>query len=234
MEQTRRDVMRRNLFRAGVGLTTAVAAKVLTHRAQAAPSLPPQSNALPPQSRGSPQGGSFAGCFLRGTPILTIEGEKPIEELQINERLEVFLAGIAPVESIVQWRGAVTPIRIKAGAIDAGQPYSDLVITEDHAILFDGSLIAAGNLVNGTTILREPRRESEFFHIQLEGHDVIYALGVACESFYNEADEEPCLPRFRYRGRRHEAIGYLRSALSPVVDLRNHADQIRDRLDLAA
>ena len=223
MDQTRTDVMRRNLFRAGVGVTTAVAAKVLTHRAQAQTA----ANAVPTPV--TPR-----GCFLEGTRIRTIEGEKAIEELQIDERLAVFLAGTAPVAGIVRWRGAVTPIRIRAGAIDEDRPYADLVVTEHHAILFGGNLIAAGNLVNGTTILRGPRQEAEFFNIRLAGHDVIYAQGVACETLYSEADEEPCLPRYRYRGRRHEVASYLRSAFSPVVDLRNRADLIRDGLDLAA
>jgi hypothetical protein len=221
MDQTR-GVVRRNLFRAGVCVTTAVAAKVLTHRAQAqaaATSVPPNAH---------------TGCFLKGTRIRTTEGEKAVEELQINERLAVFLAGTAPIASIVRWRGAVTPIRIRAGAIDENRPYADLVITEHHAILFGNSLIAVGNLVNGTTIVRGARQEAEFFHIRLAEHDVVFAQDVACESLYSEAGEEPCLPRHGYRGRRHETIGYLRSALSPVVDLRNRVDLIRDRLDLAA
>jgi len=212
--------MRRNLFRAGVGVTTAVATKILTHRAQAQTATPVPSTAR--------------GCFLTGTRIRTIEGEKAIEEPQIDERLVVSLAGTAPVASIVRWRGAVTPIRITVGAIEEHLPYADLVVTEHHAILFSGSLIAVGNLVNGTTIVRGPRQEAEFFNIRLAGHDVVYAQGVPCETLYSEADGEPCLPRYCYRGRRHEVASYLRSAFSPVVDLRNRADLIRDGLDLAA
>jgi hypothetical protein len=107
MDQTRRDVMRRNLFRAGVGVTTAVAAKVLTHRAEAQTAANAVPTPVPPKAY---------SCFLKGTR--TIEGEKAIEELQIDERLVVSLAGTAPVASIIRWRGAVTPIRIRAGAID--------------------------------------------------------------------------------------------------------------------
>jgi Hint domain len=54
----------------------------------------------------------------------------------------------------------------------------NLYISEAHGLLIDGLLVAAGNLVNDTTITRYDARELdelEFFHIKLERHDVIYA-----------------------------------------------------------
>jgi len=157
-----------------------------------------------------------------------------VEEVQEGELLPAIFAGAAALVRIIRWHGCIAPIVIKAGAIDGEAPVRDLSLTEQHAIAIGGCLIAAGNLINGSTIVRGPRQEAEFFNIRLAGHDVIYAQGGGCETLYCESDEEPCLPRYRYRSRRHETTGYLRSALSPVVDLRNRADLIRDRLDLAA
>jgi len=172
-------------------------------------------------------------CFLRGTLILTSAGHRPVEELQEGDLLVSRFAGIAPIVRIVRWHGDVAPIRIKGGTLDGQR--EDLILTEHHAVLIEDCLVAAGNLVNGKTIVREPCQPGEFFNIRLESHDVVIAQNAPCESLYFEAEgEESCLPRYRYRSLRGEATGYLRSALSPVVDFRNRADLIRDRLDLAA
>jgi Hint domain len=59
-------------------------------------------------------------------------------------------------------------------------------------LLIDGVLVAAGNLINGTTITRYGACELdklEYFHIKLERHDVIYAEGAPCETLL-EVDEK--------------------------------------------
>jgi Hint domain len=61
-------------------------------------------------------------------------------------------------------------------------------ISHRHALLIDDVLVAAGNLINGTTITRydaSELAELEFFHIKLELHDVIYAEGAPCETLLN-------------------------------------------------
>ena len=71
------------------------------------------------------------------------------------------------------------------------------VVTKAHALLIDGVLVAAGNLINGTTITRYDARELdelEFFHIKLERHDVIYAEGAPCETLLNVDENAPTLP----------------------------------------
>src|SRR3954447_943430 len=242
MDMTRRTVMRTNLFRAGAAFGTAVAISVVSTKANADnQNRNGNKQGLEnggPNDRGPPglegrQGGGASTCFGRGTLILTADGEKPIEELQEGDTLPALFAKVAPVVRITRWHDDVAPIRIKGGTLDGQR--GDLVLTEHHAVLIEDCLVAVGNVVNGKTIVREPRQAGEFFNIQLESHDVVIAQGVACETLYTEAlGEEPCMPRYRYHSLRGEAVGYLRSALSPVVDLRNRADLIRDRLDLAA
>ena len=184
----------------------------------------------PPALGGRPTSGN---CFLRGTLILTSAGERPVEKLQEGDLLVSRFGGITPILRIVRWHGNVAPVRIKAGTLDGQR--EDLVLTEHHAVLIDDCLVAVGNLVNGKTIVRELCQAGEYFNIRLESHDVVIAQNAPCESLFFEAEgEEPCLPRYRYRSLRGEATGYLRSAFSPVVDLRNRADVIRDRLDMAA
>jgi Hint domain len=106
-------------------------------------------------------------------------------------------------------------------------------------LLIDGVLVAAGNLINGTTITRYGACELdklEYFHIKLERHDVIYAEGAPCETLL-EVDEKaanfveyvrqygsprteatPCARLFPYRCRRGEINSCFRSAISPWID----------------
>jgi hypothetical protein len=77
------------------------------------------------------------------------------------------------------------PIRIARSVLGPNVPQTDLYISEAHALLIDGVLVAAGNLVNDTTMTRYEAREYyelEFFHINLERHDVIYAEGAPTET----------------------------------------------------
>lgn len=202
-------------------------------------------------------------CFLRGTAIRTVEGDRKIEDLAVGDLLPTVFGGACPIQWIGRyryrksdpvkpWVRNVMPIRIARFALSPNVPHANLYISEQHALLIDRVLVAAGNLVNDTTITRYEARELdelEFFNIKLERHDVIYAEGAPTEtlldvneSAVNFADylrqygpvtteETPCAPLFRYGSRRDEIKSYLRSALSPWIDRRKQVDMIRDKLD---
>jgi hypothetical protein len=81
-------------------------------------------------------------------------------------------------------RERVAPIRIEASAFADGVPHRDLLVSPDHAILTDGILICARQLVNGTTIRQETGcRSVEYFHVELDSHDILLAEGLAAESY---------------------------------------------------
>ena len=152
------------------------------------------------------------------------------------------------------WAESARPVRIARSALASNVPHADLYVTAAHSLLIDGVLVPAELLVNGTTITRhEPKGdEMEFFHIKLESHDVVYAEGVPAEtlldvseSFANFADyhrrygmptrqETPCVPVIPVHGGRVELMSRARSALSPWIDLRDHAEVVRDRLEEGA
>src|SRR5262249_28458599 len=150
------------------------------------------------------------------------------------------------------WVKDVLPVRIARSALGRDVPHADLCVTKAHALLINGVLVPAGNLINGTTITLYDARELdelEFFHIKLERHNVIYAEGAPCETVMNvdenavnfadylrhyEASvtqEEPCVPLLAFNGGRSEIKSRLRSAISPWIDRRQKLDIVRDELE---
>lgn len=209
------------------------------------------------------KGGRDPHCFLKGTTIRTADGDRKIEDLAIGELLPTAFGGMARVQWIGRyrfkrsdptkaWVKDVLPIRVARSALGPDVPHADLYVTQTHALLLDGVLVAAGNLINGTTITRcdaSERDELEFFHIKLARHNVIYAAGAPCETLLNvdetaanfaeyfrqygssATEATPCAPLLRYSYRRGEIKSCFRSAISPWLDRRQTVDVIRDKLD---
>ena len=135
-------------------------------------------------------------CYCRGTLIRTVVGQKPVEDLKIGDEVVTAFGAVRPVKWIgrrtygrrfIIGRKDVLPIRIKAGALDDNVPARDLWISPHHAMYLDGVLIEAKDLVNGVSIMQvEHAEEVDYFHIELESHDVIVAEGALSESFIDD------------------------------------------------
>ncbi|HEY0913017.1 MAG TPA: Hint domain-containing protein, partial [Bradyrhizobium sp.] len=137
-----------------------------------------------------------SACYCPGTLILTSRGERPIEQLAIGDRL-VTRSG---ARRRIRWIGRrsyagrfaagqkhILPICIKAGALEAGLPRRDLWISPQHAMYLEGVLIEAKDLTNGVSIVQADQVEKvEYFHVELETHDVIFAEGALSESFLDD------------------------------------------------
>jgi autotransporter passenger strand-loop-strand repeat protein len=134
-----------------------------------------------------------APCYCQGTLILTEHGEVPVEDLHIGDRLVTHLGAVRPIRWIGFRRLSigrhpaprdVCPIRIVAGALGAGIPRRDLLVSPDHAILLHGRLVPARLLLNGATVRREDgAADVTYFHIELGTHDILLAEGAAAESY---------------------------------------------------
>jgi hypothetical protein len=169
-------------------------------------------------------------CFLKGTAILTVQGDKKIEDLTVGDMLPTVFGGGEPITSIIRRRFG-RAVRIARSALGPDVPNADLYVSSPHALLIDGTLVAAGNLLNGITIT-EPLDFDDFesFHIVLERHNVIYANGTPCETLLSPG-ERPCAPLIPYGWRRGLVKSHLRSAVAPWIDRRQPVDIIRDGLD---
>ena len=141
-------------------------------------------------------GFNAAPCYCGGTLILTDRGEVPVEHLAIGDLVMTMSGEAQPI----QWIGRrsysgrfalgqkhILPICFKAGSIADSVPRRDLWISPHHAMYLEGTLIEAKDLVNGVSIVQAERVEKvEYFHIELETHDVIIAEGALSESFIDD------------------------------------------------
>ena len=160
-------------------------------------------------------------CYVRGTRILTIAGEVAVEALQIGD-LVVTLSGAArPIKWIGQreYKGSeiagrvdMLPVTIAAGALADLVPRRALSISPEHAMFMEGVLIPARALVNGTTIAQAAAVERvEYFHVELDSHDVILAEGAPSESFVDDAS------RVKFRNAAEYAALYPAEVPVPAV-----------------
>ena len=156
-----------------------------------------------------------SNCYARGTHILTLAGEVAVEALQVGDRVVTFADSLVSLKPI-SWLGrrrvdlwrhpdpdAIRPIRIRAGALGQGRPHRDLVVSPGHHVRIDNSLVAALELVNGASIVQENPDETEYWHVELDEHDLILAEGAQAETYQDFAKSaasldgdtpKPCLP----------------------------------------
>jgi hypothetical protein len=155
------------------------------------------------------------------------------------------------------WPTSAMPVRVAKDAFSIGRPHRDLYLSPSHMVHLNGVLIPVGDLINGRTITAVDVEGDrlEYFHIELETHDVLIAEGAPCESFlttaeklavFDNADEYYALygvpasdmaayaPLAGFNGGRSELKSRLRSALAPVFDIRRPLDVARDDTEARA
>jgi len=205
-------------------------------------------------------------CLLRGTRILTVKGETPIEDIAIGDAvmterglsLVVKWIGTRRFKSKnpagMKWPEAFLPVRIARHALDGKTPGADLYISPGHCLFIDGVLIPASHLINDMSIVQAMPKgveEIEYFHIELETHEVIYAEGATVETLLVTSDREdfdnfveyqrlygreerlpmrPYAPIARYDGGRSELKALVRRLASPVVDIRDPIQVVYDKI----
>ncbi len=147
----------------------------------------------------------IAICFAEGSVIDTDLGPRPIETLREGDLVVTQNNGLQPV----RWIGRraldsidlarhpqLLPIRITAGALGGGLPWTDRTVSPQHRIqiadwraevLFgtDGILVAAKHLVDGRSIeVVDDTAAVVYYHLLFDRHEIVRANGVWSESLY--------------------------------------------------
>lgn len=135
-------------------------------------------------------------CFLRGTRIMTDRGARAIETLAIGDRVLSWKTGEhRPIRRIgcrtirtadlltAEERRVHLPVLVRRDAFAENSPSCDLYISPGHGLPVRTFGIAVRHLINGTTVRQvDDVQTIEFFHIELDSHDVVDAENVVAET----------------------------------------------------
>ena len=131
-------------------------------------------------------------CYCSGTLIQTEGGEVAVENLAIGDKVVTQSGEAKPIKwighrSLVCSRQPdprdVWPIRVAAGAFGANKPSRDLWLSPGHNIVAEGVLIPIGALQNGKSIVQHERATVDYWHVELDEHDILIAEGLPAESY---------------------------------------------------
>jgi Hint domain len=258
MKNLQRVRTRRQLLRVTAASAASISFLALARKPASAQRITPEPRPAPePVPR--PTSGS---CFLKGTKISTPFGDRPVQELQIGDEVQT-LTGRKTIKWIGYntftkeegraWQDSIMPIRVARFAIDEHTPRCDLYLSPLHCIFFNDALIPVMYLINEASIAQGTPSEMsalEYYHVELDTHEVIYAEGALVESYdgwnrenfsnfvqyerlygvERQSEMTPPAPILRYRGRRQELKGLVRSLISNVVDVRDPIQIAYDQL----
>lgn len=143
-------------------------------------------------------------CFVRGTLIDTVDGPRPVEEIQPGDRV---VTENGPMKVLWQGHRRVTraeladnpkllPVKILAGSLGNGLPKRDLRVSRQHRMLVSSSivermfglsdvLIPAIKLAELPGIFVEDAgTDVAYHHLLFDGHQIVKAEGAPSESLF--------------------------------------------------
>jgi Ca2+-binding RTX toxin-like protein len=135
-------------------------------------------------------------CFAYDTHIMTDRGDRPIQSLEIGDRVITRDHGMQKIRWIgsrkVPAKDNMAPILFKQGVFKNTR---DLVVSPQHRMLFQGEqaelmfgqsevLVPAKQLLGNDGVYQVIDGFVEYFHVLFDNHEIIYAEGSATESYH--------------------------------------------------
>jgi Ca2+-binding RTX toxin-like protein len=136
-------------------------------------------------------------CFTPGTQILTPFGPRLIETLKPGDLVITRDGGPKPLlwvgQRNVRADGEFAPLEIAPGFLQGAT--APLLISPQHRVLWTGHraqllfgssevLVAAKHLLDSPAVQRRTSETVTYIHLMFDQHEVVFANGVATESFY--------------------------------------------------
>jgi len=144
-------------------------------------------------------------CFAKGSLILTDQGEVPVENLRVGDRVITRDHGPQPI----RWIGSrqldsidlavnpqLFPIKISQDAFGFDGPTCDLWVSPQHRFCVGGAetqlmfghddmLVAAKYLVNGRSVIEDRSVTTVcYYHILFDHHQIVFSNGTPSESLH--------------------------------------------------
>lgn len=145
-------------------------------------------------------------CLTAGTMIETLDGARPVETLREGDLVITHDNGAQPLRMVhsrrigraqLQSDRRFWPVRIGKGALGFGLPERDLLVSQQHRMLFqhirvslmfgeEAVFVRAKSLSAGMDRIAIDctLRDVTYFHLVFDRHEVIYAEGAPTESFH--------------------------------------------------
>lgn len=132
-------------------------------------------------------------CFAEGTLIQTPLGEVPVEDLKLGDLVQTMDNGLKPILFIASREVGpkalarhpnMRPVLIPQGVMGARQ---DLFVSQQHAMLTGAGTIARAKhlaeIPKNRIRIAHGKRRVRYYHVMCEAHQILFANGVAAESF---------------------------------------------------
>jgi len=128
-------------------------------------------------------------AILMGTPVLTLDGELPVEFLQPGDRILTRKGARRVSQVAVSVIQNARVVRISHDTLGVDRPFEDVTVSAGQQIVIRDwraramfgtaqAMIPAKQLVDGEYIKAETMAEARFFSLSFEEDAVIYAGGL--------------------------------------------------------
>ena len=129
-----------------------------------------------------------------GTRIMTMDGEIPVEFLEVGDRIITRDAGVCVLRGIVSMQVEnVEMIRVAADCLGTGRPGEDVLVAPGQRVLLRDwramalygqaqAMVPVSRLVDGQYISRVASASARLFTLQFDASHVIYADGLELAS----------------------------------------------------
>ncbi len=133
-----------------------------------------------------------AACYCAGVRLLTDHGEVAVEALEVGDLVVTASGALRPIVWLGHRRidisrhpdpAAVRPVRVSAGAFGEGLPRRDLWLSPGHNVACEDALMPISCLINGHSIVQIEQDRVEYWHVELDAHDVVLAEGLPAKSY---------------------------------------------------
>ena len=136
---------------------------------------------------------AIADGILRGTIVLTLKGEMPVERLMPGDKVITRDSGVSTVRAIESMKTVVQTVKIKAGSLGQTRPEDDVVVPAEQDILVrdwrarsmfgkDQAIVSAIKLIDDEFILDNGLQDATLFQVCFDSDHVFYAGGLEVQS----------------------------------------------------